>query len=132
MSTNSTNSRSAINHYIAGFPAEVQPLLEAVRKTIAAAAPDATETIGYGIPTFKLEGNLVHFAAFKRHIGFYPGDSGIRQFEEALKNYKTSKGTVQFPLNEPIPLDLIARITSFRVAENGAKAKQKTVKKTKK
>lgn len=118
MSSNSKLNQSPVTHYIEGFPAEIQTLLEAVRKTISETAPEATESIGYGIPTYKLNGNLVHFAAFKQHIGFYPGASGILQFEAQLKAYKTSKGAVQFPFNQPIPHALIAEITRFRIAEN--------------
>ena len=118
MTSNSEPHQSPIAAYIEGFPAEIRTLLEAVRKTISETAPEAIESIGYGIPTYKLNGNLVHFAAFKQHIGFYPGPSGILQFETQLKTYKTSKGAVQFPFNQPIPHELIAEITRFRIAEN--------------
>jgi uncharacterized protein YdhG (YjbR/CyaY superfamily) len=111
-----------IDEYIAGFPAEVQAILEQIRRTIREAAPGAEETVKYGIPTFTLKGNLVHFGAFKKHIGFYPTPSGIEQFKEALAPYEGAKGTVQFPLDQPIPYDLIREIVQFRVAENLARA----------
>jgi uncharacterized protein YdhG (YjbR/CyaY superfamily) len=105
-----------IDEYIANFPTEIQELLKQVRSTIAAEAPLATEAISYQLPTFKLHGNLVHFAAFKNHIGFYLGAAGIANFEQDLKPYHWAKGSVQFPFNQPIPFDLIAKITRFRVA----------------
>jgi uncharacterized protein YdhG (YjbR/CyaY superfamily) len=114
-----------IDDYIAGFPADVQAILEKIRATIREAAPDATEAISYQMPTFKLEGNLVHFAAYKKHIGFYPTPSGIEAFKAELSQYKGAKGSVQFPLDQPIPYDLIRRITEFRVKENVAKAATK-------
>jgi uncharacterized protein YdhG (YjbR/CyaY superfamily) len=107
-----------IDEYIAGFPGEVQELLEKVRATIREAAPEAEEAIKYQIPTFVLHGNLVHFAAFKKHIGFYPAPDGIEKFKEELSAYKGAKGSVQFPLDEPIPFDLISRIVKFRAEEN--------------
>lgn len=119
------NFHNDIDDYIADFPLEIQTLLEQIRNTIREAAPEATETINYGIPTFKLDGNLVHFAAFKKHIGFYPGSSGIENFKEALSNYKSAKGSVQFPFDNPIPLDLITTIVQFRVKENTAKRTKK-------
>ena len=106
-----------IDEYIRSFPPEVQALLEKMRETIHRAAPDATEAISYGIPTFKLNGNLVHFAAFSHHIGFYPTSSGIAAFRKELVQYETSKGTVQFPLDKPLPLDLVEKIVLFRVRE---------------
>lgn len=114
-----------IDEYIAGFPKNVQELLEKVRATIREAAPDAEEAIKYQIPTFTLNGNLVHFAAFQKHIGFYPAPSGIEEFKEELAAYKGAKGSVQFPFEEPIPYDLIRRIAKFRVQENLAKGKAK-------
>lgn len=114
-----------IDEYIAGFPEDVQELLEKVRATIREAAPDAEEAIKYQIPTFTLNGNLVHFAAFKNHIGFYPAPRGIEAFKDELAVYKGAKGSVQFPFGEPIPYDLISRIVRFRVQENLAKAKPK-------
>ena len=107
-----------IDAYIAGFPEETQLILQKVRKTIREAAPDATEAISYGMPTFKLNGNLVHFAAYKHHIGFYPAPSGIERFKEPLSKYKSAKGSVQFQLNEPIPYALIMEIVAFRRREN--------------
>ena len=114
-----------IDAYIAEFPAEIQKLLQQVRITIKDAAPAAEETISYGIPTFTLNGNLVHFAAFKNHIGFYPTPSAGEAFKKELSVYKGGKGTVQFPLNEPIPFELIRKIVTFRVKENMAKARKK-------
>ena len=107
-----------IDAYIAGFPEDVQAILQQVRRTIHEAAPEATEAISYQMPTFKLHGNLVHFGAFKNHIGFYPVPSGMAAFEEELAAYKQGKGSVQFPLNKPMPLDLIRRIVEFRVQES--------------
>jgi len=117
-----------IDEYIAAFPTDVQTILEQVRATIKAAAPEAEETISYAIPTFKFNGNLVHFAAFKNHIGFYPTPAGIDEFERALSVYKQGKGSVQFPLDKPIPLDLITRMVKFRVKRNGEKAVKKSSK----
>lgn len=111
-----------IGEYIAGFPPDVQKILENIRETIRAAAPKAEEAISYQMPTFKLNGNLVHFAAFKRHIGFYPVPSGIEKFKDELSIYQQGKGSVQFPLNQPIPYELISRIVKFRVEENLKKA----------
>lgn len=119
-------SKKDIDHYIADFPLEIQTILEQVRSIIKKTAPEATETINYGIPTFKLNGNLVHFAAFKKHIGFYPGSSGIENFKEALSDYKSAKGSVQFPFDKSIPLDLITTIVQFRVKENTAKRTNKS------
>jgi uncharacterized protein YdhG (YjbR/CyaY superfamily) len=112
----------SIDEYIAGFPNEIGELLQKVRISIGKAAPQAKERISYEIPTFTLHGNLVHFAAFKRHIGFYPTSSAIRKFEQELSTYVTGKGSVQFPLDRPIPFDLIGKITKFRVEENLQKA----------
>lgn len=124
MRTNSTAPNS-IDAYIANFPLDVQAILTELRATIRRAAPNAQEAISYQMPTFKLEGNLVHFAAFKNHIGFYPAPSGIAHFQKELSAYKTSKGAVQFPLNQPLPLKLIARIVKFRVKENLARTPAK-------
>lgn len=117
-----TSDVTTIDRYIAGFPDEVRALLEELRATIRKAAPAATEKISYQMPTFYHHGNLVHFAAFERHIGFYPDATGIAAFQEELGAYKGGKGSVQFPIGEPLPLDLIARIVAFRVAENEARA----------
>ena len=107
-----------IDEYIAQFPEDVRECLESVRQAIRRAAPAAAEKISYQIPTFTLQGNLVHFAAFKHHLGFYPGASGIEQFRGELSAYETAKGTVRFPLAQPMPLELIERIVRFRVKEN--------------
>jgi uncharacterized protein YdhG (YjbR/CyaY superfamily) len=114
-----------IDEYIAGFPKEIQEILEKIRMTIREAAPDAEEAIKYQIPTFILKGNLVHFAAFKNHIGFYPAPQGIEEFADELAPYASGKGSAQFPLDKPIPFDLIRRIVKFRVEKNLAKAEAK-------
>ncbi|HNT22665.1 MAG TPA: DUF1801 domain-containing protein, partial [Saprospiraceae bacterium] len=120
------NSRPVtIDEYIAGFSGEVRVILNKIRSTVRDAAPEATETINYQIPTFTLNGNLVHFAAFKNHIGFYPTPSGMSAFAGELSAYKGAKGSVQFPLDQPIPYDLIARIVRFRVVENKQKSGKK-------
>lgn len=116
---------TTIDSYIAAFPEDVQAILQQIRRTIHEAAPEATEAISYQMPTFRLYGNLVHFAAFKNHIGFYPVPSGIEAFQEELAAYKQGKGSVQFPLDKPMPYDLITRIVQYRVAENAATAKGK-------
>jgi len=110
----------SIDAYIAGFPQKIQELLKQMRKTIQQAAPEATEAIKYGMPTFVLHGNLVHFAANKNHIGFYPAPSGITHFEKELEGYPTSKGAIQFPYNKKLPLSLVKKITAFRAKENKA------------
>lgn len=120
---------SSIDEYIATFPPDIQAILQELRATIQAAAPQAEEKISYQMPTFYLKGNLVHFAAYKGHIGFYPAPRGIEAFKEELSAYKGSKGAVQFPIEEPLPLDLISRIVKFRVAENLEIAEQKKRKK---
>lgn len=107
-----------VDDYISAFPSDVRDLLERMRSTIRKAAPNAEEKISYGIPTFELKGNLVHFAAFKRHIGFFPGASGVAKFKQELSAYKGAKGSVQFPFGKPIPLGLVSRIVKFRVKEN--------------
>lgn len=114
-----------ITEYIAAFPLETQKLLTEIREIIAKAAPDATEKISYAMPTFYLKGNLVHFAGYKNHIGFYPAASGITAFQKELSVYKNSKGAVQFPLDKPLPQDLISRIVKFRVEENLVAMKKK-------
>jgi uncharacterized protein YdhG (YjbR/CyaY superfamily) len=114
-----------IDSYIASFPEETQELLGRLRLSIRKAAPEAQETINYGMPTFTLKGNLVHFAAFKNHIGFYPTPSGIEAFKKELSNYEGAKGSVQFLLEKPIPFDLITKIVKFRVKENLEKATNK-------
>ena len=117
-----------IDDYLASFPQEVRAILGKIRKTIRNAAPRAEEAISYQIPTFKLEGNLVHFAAFKRHIGFFPTSTGTAQFKDQLSAYKGGKGSVQFPFDEPIPYNLISKIVKFRVKENLERAKAKAKK----
>lgn len=119
ISTKPTN----INEYIATFPEETQKLLEELRFIIKEAAPDAEEGISYQMPAFRLNGILVYFAAYKNHIGFYPTGTGIAKFKDEIKAYKNSKGTVQFPLNNPLPIDLISKIVKFRVNENLIKIK---------
>ncbi len=114
----------SIDEYIAGFPIEIQSILEEIRNAIAIAAPDAKETIGYGMPTFTLNGTLVHFAAFKNHIGFYSMPSATAEFQKELVQFKSGKGSIQFPLEKPMPLELIRRIVEFRVQENLVKAKK--------
>ena len=113
-----------IDKYIANSPKEIQDTLKKIRSTIKKSAPKAEETINYGIPTFTLDGNLVHFAGFKNHIGFYPTPSGIASFAKELAKYEGAKGSVQFPLDQPLPLTLIKKIVKFRVGENLAKAQK--------
>jgi uncharacterized protein YdhG (YjbR/CyaY superfamily) len=123
---NSTkNNFRTINEYIKTFPKDIQKILETLRQTIKKAAPDADEAISYQIPTFKLNGNLVHFAAFKNHIGFYPGSKAIKDFQKDLTKYKSSKGAVQFPIDKPMPLSLIQKIVKHRVKENSIKTIKK-------
>ena len=124
MTPNKTTT-DTIDAYIANFPQDIQDILQKVRAKIHKAAPSAEETINYGIPTFTLNGNLVHFAGFKNHIGFYPTPSGIEQFKKELSEYKGAKGSVQFPMDKPIPYDLISKIVKSRVKENLAKEKKK-------
>jgi uncharacterized protein YdhG (YjbR/CyaY superfamily) len=107
-----------IGEYIESYPPGVQKTLRELRATIKALAPKATEAISYGMPTFKLNGNLVHFAAYKTHIGFYPGSSGVRMFTKELSRYDTDKGTIRFSLDKPLPLPLIRKIVKFRIKEN--------------
>ncbi len=116
---------STIDDYIAEFPPEIQDILQKIRITIKSAAPDAEEKISYQMPTFVLYGNLVHFAAFKNHIGFYPTPSGVDGFKDELVEYVSAKGSIQFPLSSPIPYDLISRIVTYRVAENTKNAYEK-------
>jgi uncharacterized protein YdhG (YjbR/CyaY superfamily) len=110
-----------IDQYIAMFPKDVQATLQKLRKTIKQSAPKAKEAIRYGIPTFRLNGNLVHFAAYQKHIGFYPTSSGIKAFKKELMRYDLAKGTVRFPIDQPLPYDLIQKIVKFRVKENLSK-----------
>jgi uncharacterized protein YdhG (YjbR/CyaY superfamily) len=114
---------NTIGEYIGSFPEDVQRILEKMRQTIRDAAPESVEAISYQMPTFKLNGNLVHFAAFKNHIGFYPTPSGIEAFKKELSQYPGAKGSVQFPIDKPIPYDLVKKITLFRVKETLEKTK---------
>ena len=118
-----------IDEYIGCFPKDIQKLLNSMRSTISKAAPAAEEAMKYGLPTLVLEGNLVHFGAFKNHIGFYPAPSGIIAYKKELAVYESSKGAVQFPFDKPLPLALITRIVKFRITENLEKAKAKGKKK---
>jgi len=118
-------SAETIDEYISEFPKETQKILQQIRKTVRQAAPQAVEAIKYNIPTFVLGGNLVHFGAFKNHIGFYPAPTGIKKFEKELSVYKQGKGSAQFPLDAPMPLDLITKIVEFRVKQNSEKTLKK-------
>lgn len=118
-----------VDEYIASFPKDIQEILEKLRTTIRKAAPDAAEIISYQIPTFTLKGNLVHFAAYKKHIGFYPTPRGIEVFKKELSAYEGAKGSVRFPLAKPIPFDLISKIVRFRVKENLERDEAKVKKK---
>lgn len=115
---NSKKVFKTIDEYIATFPKNVQTILEELRQAIRESAPKAEEAISYQMPTFKLKGNLVHFAAYKNHIGFYPTPSAIEAFKGELADYEASKGAVRFPVDKPIPFDLVKRIVRFRVKEN--------------
>lgn len=108
----------SVDEYIETFPKEVQDVLQKIRHAIRMAAPEAEEGISYQIPTFKLNGNLVYFAGWKNHVAFYPSSSAVKVFSEELSAYETSKGTIKFPLDKPIPFGLITKITEFRVKEN--------------
>jgi uncharacterized protein YdhG (YjbR/CyaY superfamily) len=116
----------SIDEYIATFPEDIQKILEELRATVKAAAPEAEEKISYQMPTFFLKGNLVHFAAFKNHIGLYPTPSGTQAFKRELSIYQGAKGSIKFPTDEPLPLGLIRKIVEFRVAENLKKAEIKS------
>lgn len=118
---NVQDSPRDIDEYIAGFPPNIREILEQIRITIREVAPDAEEAIKYRMPTFVLNENLVHFAAYKNHVGFYPTPSGIEKFKDELSSYKNAKGSVQFPIDKPIPLKLIRKIVEFRVKEIQAK-----------
>ena len=121
--TNAVSGKELVDRYIAGFPLNMRELLEKMRTTISKAAPGAEETLGYGIPTFKLNGNLVHFAGYKNHVGFYPAPSAIKAFEKELNVYERAKGSVQFPIDKPLPLALVKKMVNFRVKENLEKKK---------
>lgn len=124
-----SNEYNDIDGYIALYPPEIQEKLQAIRKVIQEEAPEASEKISYRMPTFFLNGNLVHFAAFKNHIGFYPCPSGITNFAERFSEYPSSKGAVQFPLDKPLPFELIREVVRFRVGENKRAQEEKTSKK---
>lgn len=124
-----TPNPETIDQYIAAFPAGIQEILQQVRDTIKKAAPGAEETIKYGMPTFMLDGNLAYFAAWKNHIGFYPAPTGNKDFEKDLAGYKTGRGSVQFPLDKPIPLKLITKIVKYQAQQNKEKAALKKAKK---
>ena len=124
MKTDQTAPHS-IDDYIAGFPPDIQAILEKIRLTIKQAAPGAVEAIKYQIPTFVLNGNLVSFAAYQRHIGLYPIPAGTQKFQKAIAAYRSAKSSVRFPLNEPIPFDLISQLVKYRVKETSPRAKAK-------
>jgi uncharacterized protein YdhG (YjbR/CyaY superfamily) len=119
----------SIDEYIAEYPSALQELLQKMRTTISKAAPAAEETIKYGIPTFTLNGNLVHFGAYKNHIGFYPAPSGMEAFKKELAAYESGKGSIQFPLSQPIPYKLVEEIVRYRVEINLEKTAKKSTKK---
>ncbi len=120
--------KESIDDYISDFPENIQVILKELREVIKKAAPEATEKISYQMPTYYLEGNLVHFAAYKNHIGFYPTQSAMIVFQEELRKYKSAKGSIQFPISERLPFDLIRIMVLFRVDENKKKAKEKAKK----
>jgi len=122
-------TQESIDNYISNFPPEIQEKLKEIRKVIKESAPEAVEKISYQMPTFVLHGNLVHFAAFKNHIGFYPTPSGIDAFKRELSEYKGAKGSVQFPIEKPLPYQLISKIVKYRVVENINQAESKLRKK---
>jgi uncharacterized protein YdhG (YjbR/CyaY superfamily) len=127
---NSTkNSFKTIDEYIKTFPNDIRKILETVRQTIKKAAPEAEEAISYQMPTFKLNGNLVHFAAFKNHIGFYPTPSGTKTFKKKISNYRSGKGSIQFPIDKPMPLTLIKKIVEYRAKESRLAGLKKSSKK---
>jgi uncharacterized protein YdhG (YjbR/CyaY superfamily) len=121
---NLSDSLTDIDNYIASFSKETQVLLIQMRTTIQKIAPEAQEAIKYGMPTYILKGNLVHFAGYEKHIGFYPTPSAMQTFKDKLSVYKTGKGSVQFPLDKPLPIDLISKIVAFRVMENKEKGQK--------
>jgi uncharacterized protein YdhG (YjbR/CyaY superfamily) len=127
ISANNKSKRTEIDEFISRYPENIQKLLSQLRSTIKKAAPEASEKISYGIPTFYLHGNLVHFSAYKNHLGFYPTSSGVKTFKEELVGYKCAKGSIQFPVNKPLPIKLISNIVKFRVNENLNKIKLKQI-----
>jgi uncharacterized protein YdhG (YjbR/CyaY superfamily) len=120
---------TSIDQYIATFPEDRQALLQAVRAAIREAAPEAVEVISYQMPAFAQDGNLVYFAGLKDHIGFYPTPGGIEAFQDELSRYRTTKGAVNFPVDQPLPLELISKVVRFRVTENSNKAATKAARK---
>ena len=120
-----TKTPKDIDEYIAGFPPDVQKLLEKIRRTVSKAAPKAEEAIKYQIPTFTLNGNLISFAAYKSHIGIYPAPREVAEFKKELADYKGNKSTLQLPLDKPVPVDLISRIVKYQVKRNQAKKKKR-------
>jgi uncharacterized protein YdhG (YjbR/CyaY superfamily) len=123
----SKEDHRTVDEYIIRFPSNIQNILQKIRQLIKDLAPNAEETISYQIPTFKLNGNLVHFAAYRTHIGFYPTPSALEEFKKELSKYKLGKGTIQFPIDEPIPYDLIKKIVEFRINENLKRNNQKYI-----
>ena len=128
MKASSNTKFKTVDEYLSALPANTKSILKELRKTIKQAAPQAVELISYNMPAFKMNGMLVYYAGYKNHIGFYPVSSAIRTFQKDLSDYKTSKGTIQFPLDRQIPFDLITKIVKFRVQENLEKAKTKAKK----
>ncbi|WP_113662815.1 iron chaperone [Pedobacter nanyangensis] len=116
---------TSVDEYISSFPSETQKILQQLRDDLQQMVPNAKQKIGYGIPTFTLNGNLIHFAGYKNHIGLYPGSKAIEVFADRLKDYHTSKGTIQFPIDQPLPMILIKELVDFCVMQNLAKVKQK-------
>ena len=129
MMNENESSYTNVDEYINQFPSDIQVILNEIREVVRKAAPDAIEKISYQMPCYYLNGNLVYYAAYKKHIGFYPLPSGIDAFHEELSQYKRSKGAVQFPINQPMPLELIRRIVQFRAVENLQISQTKTSKK---
>lgn len=121
----SAGSPGGVDDYISRFPPDIAAILQKVRETIRTAAPEAEEAIKYQLPTFVYNGNLVHFGGFKTHVGFYPTPSGINAFKKELSKYKGAKGSVQFPIDKPIPYSLIAKIVKYRLKENSRKPPRK-------
>ncbi len=115
------NPAKTIDEYLATLPKSTQEILQELRAFIHTLAPEATEAMSYGIPTFKLNGNLVHFAGYEHHIGFYPGSKAIQVFKKEMKDYKLSKGTIQFPIDAPLPFELIKKIVAYRVEASSGK-----------
>lgn len=126
---NESNSPQTVDDYMAGFPSQIQSILQQIRSIIRETVPNAEEVIAYQMPTYRLHGNLVHFAAFKHHIGFYPTPTGVAAFEQELAPYKYAKGSIRFPLDQPIPYELIRRIVELREKENLEMVRQKKEKK---